>query len=116
MKVLNGFSLADYQHEYDKGAFLDLQKVKAFDKAVDWVVENTIEKVTDVQQIGSSLAVNSNSTPELIKTIESISKILDIDSVPQIYTRWGYEIYITKDGDKHPKKIIKTKKKDKLKE
>ncbi len=37
MKKLKGLKLEDYQHESDKAAFLSLEKVKAFDKAVDWV-------------------------------------------------------------------------------
>ena len=48
MKTLRGITLADYQHDDDRGAFLSLKKIKAFDKAVDWVIENTVEKVTDV--------------------------------------------------------------------
>ena len=108
MKLLKGFTLADYQHDADKGAFLSLKKVKAFDKAVDWVVENTVEKVTDVQQTGSSLCVNQEATPELFNLVETIAKTLDMDIIPQIYTRWGYDIYMTTDGDKHPKLLINT--------
>lgn len=108
MIKLKGFSLADYQHEYDKGAFLTLKKMKAFDKAVDWIVENMVEKVTDVQQTGSCICVNRDSLPELSIIVESTAKTLDIDIIPQIYTRWGYDIYMTTDGDKHPKLIINT--------
>ena len=42
MKKLKGLKLEDYQHESDIAAFLSLEKVKAFDKAVDWVIKNTI--------------------------------------------------------------------------
>ena len=63
MKKLKGLKLEDYQHESDKAAFLSLEKVKAFDKAVDWVIKNTIEEVTNVQQTGSSICVNKNATP-----------------------------------------------------
>lgn len=108
MQELKGISLADYQHEDDKGAFLSLKKVKAFDKAVDWVVENTVEKVTDVQQTGSSLCVNEESSPNLYKLVLSIANTLDMEEIPQIYTRWGYDIYMTTDGDKHPKMLINT--------
>lgn len=52
MKKLKGLKLEDYQHESDKAAFLSLEKVKAFDKAVDWVIKNTVEEVTNVQQTG----------------------------------------------------------------
>ena len=108
MKTLRGITLADYQHDDDRGAFLSLKKVKAFDKAVDWVIENTVEKVTDVQQIGSSISMNEEAAPKLYDLVHDIANTLDVDIIPQTYTRWGYDIYITTDGDKHPKMIINT--------
>lgn len=108
MKRLKGFSLADYQHEDDMGAFVTLKKLKAFDKALDWVVKNTVEKVTDVQQIGSSITMNEEAAPKLYDLVHDIAKTLDVDIIPQTYTRWGYDIYVTTDGDKNPKMIINT--------
>lgn len=108
MKTLRGITLADYQHDDDRGAFLSLKKIKAFDKAVDWVIENTVEKVTDVQQIGSSISMNEEAAPKLYDLVHDIAYTLDVDIIPQTYTRWGYDIYITTDGDKHPKMIINT--------
>ena len=108
MKTLRGITLADYQHDDDRGAFLSLKKIKAFDKAVDWVIENTVEKVTDVQQIGSSISMNEEAAPKLYDLVHDIANTLDVDIIPQTYTRWGYDIYITTDGDKHPKMIINT--------
>lgn len=108
MKTLRGITLTDYQHDDDRGAFLSLKKIKAFDKAVDWVIENTVEKVTDVQQIGSSISMNEEAAPKLYDLVHDIANTLDVDIIPQTYTRWGYDIYITTDGDKHPKMIINT--------
>ena len=108
METLRGITLADYQHDDDRGAFLSLKKIKAFDKAVDWVIENTVEKVTDVQQIGSSISMNEEAAPKLYDLVHDIANTLDVDIIPQTYTRWGYDIYITTDGDKHPKMIVNT--------
>ena len=108
MKKLKGLKLEDYQHESDKAAFLSLEKVKAFDKAVDWVIKNTIEEVTNVQQTGSSICVNQDATPELFNLVNDVTATVDVSNVPQVYTRWGYDIYITTDGDKHPKMIVNT--------
>ena len=108
MKTLRGITLADYQHDDHRCAFLSLKKIKAFDKAVDWVIENTVEKVTDVQQIGSSISMNEEAAPKLYDLVHDIANTLDVDIIPQTYTRWGYDIYITTDGDKHPKMIINT--------
>ena len=108
MKTLRGITLADYQHDDDRGAFLSLKKIKAFDKAVDWVIENTVEKVTDVQQIGSSISMNEEAAPKLYDLVHDIANTLDVVIIPQTYTRWGYDIYITTAGDKHPKMIINT--------
>lgn len=108
MKLLKGYSTDDYIHEYDKGAFLNLKKVKAFDKSVDWIIKNMVEEVTNVQQTGSSICVNQDATPELFNLVNDVAKTVDVENIPQIYTRWGYGIYITTDGDKHPKMIINT--------
>lgn len=108
MKKLKGLKLEDYQHESDKAAFLSLEKVKAFDKAVDWVIKNTVEEVTNVQQTGSSICVNQDATPDLFNLVNDVAATVDVSNVPQVYTRWGYDIYITTDGDKHPKMIVNT--------
>ena len=108
MKAFKGLHLKDYQHDSDKAAFITLKKIKAFDKALDWVVENTVEKVTDVQQTGSSICVTQDATPALFNLVNDVARTVDVENVPQIYTRWGYEIYITTDGDKHPKMIVNT--------
>ena len=108
MKILKGLSLKDYQHDLDKAAFVSLEKIKAFDKAVDWVIKNAVEEVTNVQQTGSSICVNQDAIPELFNLTNDVARTVDIDSVPKIYTRWRYDIYITTDGDKHPKMIINT--------
>lgn len=104
MKAFKGLDLKDYQHDSDKAAFISLKKIKAFDKALDWVVENTVEKVTDVQQTGSSLCVNEVATPELFNLVNDVAKTVDVENVHQIYTRWGYDIYLTTDGDKASRK------------
>lgn len=108
MKALKGLELKDYQHDSDKAAFVSLEKVKAFEKAIDWVIKNTVEEVTNVQQTGSSICVTQDATPELFNLVNDVARTVDVENVPQIYTRWGYEIYITTDGDKHPKMIVNT--------
>lgn len=108
MKRLKGLELADYQHESDKAAFLSLEKVKAFDKAVDWVIKNAVEQVNDVQQTGSSIRVTEVSNSKLLNLMRMVANTVDIKDIPQAYTRWGYDIYISTDGDKNPKMIFNT--------
>ena len=69
MKKLKGLKLEDYQHESDKAAFVCLEKVKAFDKAVDWVIKNTIEEVSKASKH------MSEGTDKLVKSFDTIEEI-----------------------------------------
>lgn len=108
MKILKGLKLEDYQHPEDKAAFLTLSKVKAFDKAMDWVIKNTVEEVINVQSTGNDISVNEKATPVVYSQVCDVARIVDVEDIPQVFMRWGYNIYLTTDGDKHPKMIINT--------
>ena len=79
MKKLKGLKLEDYQHESDKAAFLSLEKVKAFDKAVDWVIKNTIEEIDKAIKM-----INDNIDMTYIGVYEDgtvVTKIRNLDLV-----------------------------------
>ena len=106
MKAFKGLHLKDYQHDSDKAAFITLKKIKAFDKALDWVVENTVEKVTDVQQTGSSICVTQDATPALFNLVNDVARTVDVENVPQIYTRWGPQIQGQDDSGIRDDKVL----------
>lgn len=106
MKRLYNLSVEEYQHPDDKASFSKLTRIKAFNKALDWVVKNTVEEVIKVQKTGSNIKVNERSYPELYHLFLDIARTVDLEVIPEVFMKWGYNIYATTDGDNNPKTII----------
>lgn len=82
----------DYEHPFDRAALEALRKVPLFESVTNFVLNWGSIKWEIVQLCGSAFHVTSRSCPELYKLVEDSAKILEIDRIPEIYTKWTYGI------------------------
>lgn len=101
-KILRGLHHADYEHEFDKKALENLEKVPYLSTAMKWVTENTIEKIYTVQYTGSNIKVTADNYPKIYQYLLDACEILDMPSVPDLYIDWGYSINAFTVGSEHP--------------
>ena len=89
-KKLINLKSTDYEHPFDKAALETLRKVPMFDSVVNFVLNWTTIKWNVVELCGSAFHVTNKSCPELYRLAENTAKILEIDIMPEIYTKWTY--------------------------
>lgn len=102
IKILHGLHHADYEHEFDKKALESLEAIPFLSKAMQWVTENTVEKIYTVQYTGSNIKVTSDNYPKIYQYLLDACKILDMPNVPDLYIDWGYNINAFTVGSENP--------------
>lgn len=90
-KILN-IQTTDYEHPFDRAALEAVRKVPLFDKVTNFVLNWTTIKWEIVQLCGSAFHVTPESCPELYKMVKDTADILEIDRMPEVYTKWTYGI------------------------
>lgn len=105
MKQLKNLPLEAYQHPLDKAAFMSLTRIPVINKVVDFVT-GSIEKFAVVNRTGSCLKVSEKNIPELYNEFRNVGSTIGMDSIPEFYIQFGYDLYSSTDGDKHPVTVI----------
>lgn len=101
-KILYGLHHSEYEHDFDKMALENLEKIPFLSKAMKWVTENTIEKIYTIQYTGSNLKVTESNYPRIYQYLLDACKILDIPKIPDLYIDWGYNINAFTVGSENP--------------
>lgn len=91
-KKLINLKTTDYEHPFDKAALEAMRNLPMFDSIVNFVLNWTSVKWHVVELCGSAFHVTNKSCPELYKLVEDTAKTLEIDIVPEVYTKWMYGI------------------------
>ena len=105
MKHLKNLPLEAYQHPLDNAAYLSLKKIPIINKVVDFVT-GSIEKFAIVNRTGSCLKISGKNLPDLYNEFKVVSETIGMEKIPEFYVQFGYDIYSSTDGDKHPVTII----------
>ena len=89
-KVLFGLQPSEYEHPEDRAFLEELQSIPAMGAITKTIMDWSYLKWAIVALKGSNFRVTKESCPELYKTIENTARVLDLDTLPEIYTEWGY--------------------------
>lgn len=106
-KLIN-LQTTDYEHPFDKAALEALRKVPKFDSVVNFVLNWTTIKWHIVELCGSAFHVTNKSCPELYNLIEESARILELDVIPEIYTKWTYGLNAYTTGYKNDTILVYT--------
>lgn len=90
-KIIN-LNPKDYEHPFDKAALDAMRNLPLFGKVTNFVLNWTTIKWEIVKLCGSAFHVTPQSCPELYKLVEDTIDILEVDRMPEIYTKWTYGI------------------------
>lgn len=90
VKKLINLQSTDYEHPFDKAALDAMRNVPLFDSVVNFVLNWTSIKWHVVELCGSAFHVTKKSCPELFQLVEDTAKTLEVDILPEIYTKWTY--------------------------
>ena len=105
-QILTGLNHSSYEHPFDKAALERLENITFLKKAIEWITENTIERVYKVQYTGSNLKVTQENYPNIYTKFIEACEILDIQILPELYINWNYNINASTIGTKNPILVI----------
>lgn len=80
----------DYEHPFDRAALEALRNLPKFDSVINFILNWTSIKWHIVELCGSAFHVTQKSCPELYKLVEDTAKTIELDIIPEIYTKWTY--------------------------
>lgn len=90
IKKLIDLKTTDYEHPFDRAALNAMRSLPRFDSVVNFILNWTSIRWHIVELCGSAFHVTPKSCPELYKLVEDTAKVLEIDIIPEIYTKWTY--------------------------
>ena len=102
-KILNGLSAHDFIHPEDKSGLERLDAVPGMKSILAETVSNIREKFITVEIMGDGVNITQEAYPELYRRLTETSKILNIDNIPNLSTKWSYNISMTTEGVNNPR-------------
>ena len=102
-KILNGLSANDFIHPEDKSGLERLDAVPGMKSILAETVSNIREKFITVEIMGDGVNITQEAYPELYRRLTETSKILNIDNIPNLSTKWSYNISMTTEGVNNPR-------------
>ncbi len=93
--VIKGLSAYEYQHPFDRKALILLKKTKGLSNFIRKVSEFGIETFSRILYTGSGLKVTASHFPDLHQLLLEGCRVLDIDSVPELYIIKAEETTLT---------------------
>lgn len=90
IKKLIDLKTTDYEHPFDRAALNAMRSLPKFDSVVNFILNWTSIRWHIVELCGSAFHVTPKSCPELYRLVEETAKVLEIDIIPEIYTKWTY--------------------------
>lgn len=100
MQQLLNLQTSAYEHPFDKAALGALKKIPLLESVTNFFLNWSTIKWELVALCGSSFHVTKDSCPELFNLVRRTADTLDIDRLPQIYTKWTYGINAYTTGHK----------------
>ena len=101
-KILKGLAHSQYEHPFDHVALSSLERTHGLGIVGNFISRNTIEKFYTIQYTGSNLKVTQDSYSDIYEYLSYASKILDLETIPDLYIRWSYDINAFTVGSENP--------------
>jgi len=84
---IEGLSPLEYEHPLDKKGLDTLQKTPGLDFLVKKFYELGLEKILQLQFVGSNLKITSSSLPDIHELLEDVCETLNLKTTPEFYVR-----------------------------
>lgn len=105
-KILTGLEHSSYEHPFDKAALEKLEAAPLLPRFFRWITTNTVERIYTVQYTGSNIKVTRDNYPEIYQSLEDACTILGLQTIPDLYIEWSYNINACTVGAEHPIIIV----------
>lgn len=105
-RILHGLINDEYEHPFDKKALDALESTPGLGAVGKFITKHTIERIYMVQYTGSCLKVTKGNYPKIYDYLEYAAQILDLETVPELFVQWGYDINAFTIGSEKPAIVL----------
>lgn len=105
-KILRGLVHDVYEHPFDKQALSVLEGTPGLGAVGKFVTKHTVERIYTIQYTGSYLKVTKDNYPKVYELFDYATQILDLETKPDLYVQWGYDINAFTIGSENPIIVI----------
>lgn len=92
----------EYEHPFDQEALNALKGTPGLEVACKLIIAKGYEKIIITQHTGSCLRVNKDNMADLFEIFLECCKILNMENIPLLYIKQGYEINAYTVGNDNP--------------
>ena len=97
-----------FQHPMDKQATQSVQSNQAFQKALKWISENSVERVVRQLNHSSRARVTPSVSPKLTRMIAEGCEMFGVGTEPELYLDRSYQLSMRAQGIKQPQIVMST--------
>lgn len=97
-----------FQHPMDKQATRSIQSSQAFQKALKWISENSVERSVRLINRSSRAQVTPSVSPKLTRMIAESCEMFGVETQPELYLDRSYQMYMRVRGIRQPQIIVST--------
>lgn len=95
-------NVADFQHPSDKAAIDAITAISAFEKVLEFVSKNSIEKSSRLINASSKMKITRNMSPLIFSMLDEAVEMFGCEKMPEVYIQRNYNFVINLDGIEYP--------------
>ena len=95
-----------FQHPADKAAADSIRKLPAFQKALEFISKNSVEKEMGIIYRSSLAQLTPMTAPKIFKMLEEAAEMFDVPVIPDVFLVRSYPMMVTLLGIEKPMIMI----------
>lgn len=101
-------NINDFQHPLDKKSVDAVTKVPGFEKMIEFISKNSIEKYYSLMNDSSKLKITKEISPKIHEMLCEAALMFDVDYIPDVYLVRDYTLIVKLQGITKPHIIFST--------
>ena len=90
--------VADFQHPSDKKAVAAVTGIPAFEKVLEFISKNSIERSSRMLNASSRMKITRNMSPLIFSMLDEAAELFGCSTIPEVYLEREYNFVIKLDG------------------
>ena len=95
-------NVKDFQHPADVKSISVITGIPAFEKILEFISKNSIERTQKLLNTSCNLKVTRNMAPKIFDMLDEAAEMFGCTNIPEVYYERKYEFQITLDGMDNP--------------
>ncbi len=95
-------NINDFQHPFDKRAVDALTAIPGFEKLLEFISSNSVEKSYSLINDSSKMKITKEISPKIFEMLSEAAEMFGVDYTPDVFVDRDYNMRITLEGIKKP--------------